>query len=109
MALSSADIKRELLEQSDISGIRKRAEGRAVDKDHENIIIEQADALEALTHEKGWAYLEAYMMSKVMNNLLKNEDKELAPGMINTMHFIDQMIRARNQIIERRKAESGAS
>lgn len=106
--LSSANIKKEILEQSDMTGIRKRAVLND-NPDFEQDVIEQADALEKLTQTKGWVYLEAYMMKIVMNSLLEDKDKELAKGMINTMHYIDQMIRARNQIFERREKKDGVA
>lgn len=105
--LSSVDIKKELLQQSDMTGIRKRAV-QSTDPDMENGIIEQADALEQLTKVKGWVYLEAYMMKVVMDSLLKDEQKENARGMVNIMHYIDQMIRARNIILERRESKNGS-
>jgi hypothetical protein len=105
--LSSVDIKRELLQQSDMTGIRKRATLNP-DPDFEQNVIDQADALEKMVATQGWTYAETYMMKIVMNSLLEDKDKELAKGMINLMHYIDQMIRARNQIFERREKKDAS-
>ena len=63
--LSSIDIKKQIIQESDISGIRRRTEN-LIDVNQEQALIEQADALERLTSEKGWIFLEAYMMKVIM-------------------------------------------
>lgn len=102
--LSSTEIKKQIIAASDISGIRKRVEN-TLDEGKEHDLIEQADALERLTGEKGWVYLEAYMMRIIMDCLLKDEQKDLAKGMINVMQYVSQIIKIRDNIFERREKE----
>jgi len=100
--LSSIDIKKQIIQESDISGIRRRTEN-LIDVNQEQALIEQADALERLTSEKGWIFLEAYMMKVIMGSLLEEKDRELSKGMINVMQYIAQLIKVRDGIFERRK------
>ena len=102
--LSSSEIKKQILANSDISGIRRRTENN-VDPQHEQNIIEMADALEKLRDTQGWIYLENYMMRIIMDTVLEDKNKDLSKGMINAMHFIDQTIKARDTILARREAK----
>ena len=104
--LSSVDIKRELLQQSDMTGIRKRAVLNE-DPNFEQNIIEQADALEKMVATSGWVYLEAYMMTIVREYLVEHKHSELVDGIIRSMQYVDQIIKARNQIFERREKKDG--
>lgn len=105
--LSSMDIKKQIIQESDISGIRRRTEN-LIDVNQEQALIEQADALERLTGEKGWIFLEAYMMKIIMSSLLEEKDRELSKGMINVMQYIAQIIKVRDSIFERRKEKEVA-
>jgi hypothetical protein len=100
--LSSSTIKQQILANSDVSGIRRRSENNP-DPQHEQNIIEMADALERMKSVPGWIYLENYMMKVIMDAMLNDSDKDLYKGMINVMHFIDQTIKARDSIFARRE------
>ena len=106
MLLDSSKIKQQILQQSDLTGIRKRVTSN-FDADYEQAIIDQADALEKMTATQGWSCLEVYIMKIIMNALLEEKDRELSKGMINIMQYIDQVIRGRNMILERREKGSG--
>jgi len=107
-ALSSPEIKRQILGDSDISGIRRRMENQ-IDPNHEQDIIDQADALEKMISSSGWTVLEAYMMKNIMGTLLQGTNKELTPGMINTMQYVDQMLKLRDSIFARREKKDGVA
>lgn len=100
---SSAKIKQNILLESDITGFRKKIETDFVNKDQE--VIDWGDAYESMTQTKGWTYLEAYMMKIIMASMLQDREKELSKGMINVMQHVDQVIKARNDIFERREAK----
>lgn len=100
--LSSSNIKREILANSDITDIRKKIQEKLT-SDQEETYLEMGEALENLTRHKGWNYLEAYMMKFIMGNLLNDDQNGYTKGFINLMHYVDQMIRIRNDILEKRR------
>lgn len=100
--LSSGNIKREILANSDITGIRKRMQGKMT-SDQEGTYVAMGEALEGLTQHKGWAYLEAYMMKFIMGSLLSDDNKDITKGFVNIMHYIDQIVRFKNDILEKRE------
>lgn len=104
--LSSSVIKRNILAESDITGIRKRLQEKMTG-DQEATYLEIGDALESLVKQKGWSFLEAYMMKYIMGNLLTDDNKDVTKGFINLMHYIDQMIKVKNEILEKRQNEAG--
>lgn len=106
--LSSSEIKKQILANSDISGIRRRTENNT-DPQHEQNIIDMADALERMKSVPGWVYTEAYMMKIIMGSLLEDRDKDLYKGMINVMQFVDQTIKARDSIFARREKKDGVA
>jgi hypothetical protein len=107
-SLSSSSIKREILANSDISGIRRRAENNP-DPQHEQNIIEMADALERMKNTPGWVYLENYMMKIIMDAMLQDRDKDLYKGTVNILQFVDQTIKARDGIFARREKKDGVA
>ncbi len=95
--LSSAGIKRQILAESDITGIRKKIASE-ITAEQRGDWVKMGDAFEHLVQSEAWVYLEAYMMKFVMNKILTNEGSELTPGFINLMHYVDQVIRAKDDI-----------
>jgi hypothetical protein len=95
--LSSAGIKRQMLAESDITGIRKKIMND-ISKEKRGDYVKMGDAFESLVQSEAWVYLEAYMMKFVMNKILHNEGGDVTPGFINLMHYIDQVIRAKDEI-----------
>lgn len=115
MPLSSAEIKRQILMDSDKSGVRKRIE-QAIENQSmtEGEIIETANALEALTKTKGWVYIESFMLRRMdITGLIFMEgdnsaQKGIARGYMELMQYIDQTIKARDTILDREtKKETG--
>ena len=95
--LSSAGIKREILAQSDITGIRKKV-GNEIQESQYEQYIEIGTAFEQLVQTKGWVFLEAYMMKFVMGQILSQDNSPNTAGFINLMHYIDQMILVKNDV-----------
>lgn len=95
--LSSAMIKRQMLMESDVTGIRKRIALEITDEQRGDY-IKMGEAFEHLVQSEGWVYLEAYMMKYIMNRILLDEKEEITKGFINLMHYVDQIIRAKDDI-----------
>jgi hypothetical protein len=95
--LSSGNIMREILANSDITGIRKKIK-QELTREQRGDFVEMGDAFEKMVNESGWIYLQAYMMKHIMGNMLSGENNELTKGFINIMHYIDQVIRAKTEI-----------
>lgn len=100
--LSSSNIKREILANSGVTDIRKKIHEKLT-SDQEEMYLEIGEALEHLTKHKGWSYVEAYMMKFIMSNLLDDDNNGLTKGFVRLMHYIDQMIKVRNDILEKRQ------
>jgi hypothetical protein len=101
-SFSSASVKRQLLDNSDITGIRKKLSD-TIKQDQYDKYVEIGNALELLTETPGWAILETYMMGFVMKSLDDDSYKDLTKGFINLMRYADQMIRFKNDIIAKEK------
>lgn len=95
--LSTAGIKRQILAESDITGIRKRIASE-ITREQQADYIKMGDAFESLVQTEAWVYLEAYMMKHIMNSLLLDTGKEITRGFINLMHYIDQVIKAKDEL-----------
>ena len=95
--LSSSNMKREILANSEVTGIRKRMMNE-LNEAQKGDYVKMGVALEALTETEGWVYLQEYMMKHIMNSVLNDTDDGLKKGFINIMHFIDQVIRTKNEI-----------
>jgi hypothetical protein len=95
--LSSSGIKRQILAESDITGIRKKIMND-IAKEKRGDYVKMGDAFENLVRSEGWVYLEAYMMKHIMNRVLLDEEKEVTKGFINLIHYVDQIIRAKDDI-----------
>jgi hypothetical protein len=106
--LSSPNIRRELLANSDITGIRKKMLNDITEAQRGDY-IKMGDALEQLVNTEGWVYLQEYMMKHIMNGMLGNESSENNKGFINLMHFIDQVIRAKDEMKARMEENRSGS
>ena len=98
--LSSGNIMREILAQSEITGIRKRLK-QELTEEQQGDFVKMGDAFEKMVNEAGWQYLQAYMMKFIMGGLLTGESNEFTKGFINVMHYVDQIIRTRDMIREK--------
>lgn len=112
MALSSSEIKRQILSGAKNSHIRKNI-SQKLDKGTltEGEIIEMGNAFESLTTSKGWYYIEAYMLRNmdiiglVFSESDASHQKGIARGYISLMQYIDQIIKIKNDIIQREQHE----
>lgn len=109
--MDSAQLKRMILDKSESSGIRKRmvSQESGISTDD---IIEMGQAMENTVNTKGWSFIEAYLVRKCdPTSILFGPDdanmKGEARGAINLMQYIDQTIKAKNEIL--RKANEGSA
>jgi hypothetical protein len=107
MPLSTAEIKRQILLQSDDSGIRKEMVKRHVGRD-EDMIIEWADALEQMVKLKGWSILEGFLIREMdIPGMYADNANERKIGygkaMMTVMQFVDQTIKAKAEILKRQE------
>ena len=102
--MNSGDMKRMVLMDSDSTGIRKKAahliqEGK-VTKDEQ---VKLGHALESLTQQSGWAYIEAYIFRNAnISEILLEDDatKRLeARGLIKLLHYVNNMITLKNELL----------
>lgn len=114
MALKSADIKRQILMESDKSGIKKRILKQAENNAPlEGEIIEMGNAFEPMVNTKGWLFVEQYMLKKISPVSWafsgEEEDEKLRKGMIqayvNLMQYVDQVIETKNMLIKKEETE----
>ncbi len=108
--MDSAQLKRMILEKSESSGIRKKLIDMREAGLTENDVIEMGLAMEQTVETKGWSFMEVYLLRKCdpTNFLFGTQDPLLmgeGRGAINFMHYIDQTIKAKNEIL--RKANEG--
>lgn len=95
--LSSGNIMREILANSDITNIRTRLK-RELDADQRGDFAKMGDAFEQMVKTDGWVFLQAYMMKHIMSNMLSGEANEYTKGFINVIHYIDQIIKVKDDI-----------
>ena len=109
--MNPADIKRQILMESDKSGIRKRIQNQSESGLNEGDILEIGGAFEKMVETPGWMHLEAYLMKNAnLVAMLYETDpirKGKAAAYVELMQYIDQIIKARNEILARNK--DGAS
>lgn len=108
--MDSAQLKRQIIDQSEISGIRKNLIQNKDSGITQDDIIEMGIAMEQTVNTKGWSYIEAYLLKKCDPTLILFGDsspdiKGEARGAVNVMHYIDQTIKAKNELL--RKANEG--
>ena len=115
MALpSSADIKRQILMDSDQTGIRKKMlDLIAEHKMTEGEVIERGVEFERMTTTKGWVFVEQYMLEKMNltalffgNAVMKEEWTQTAKAYSLLMAFIDQSIKAKNELIAKESGQT---
>lgn len=104
--------KRQIIEDSERSGIRKK-----LIADHEagrntEDTLEMGAALESLTNHKGWLYVEQFMLQRadpvrILMDDLGPEAKFVAKAYISLMQYVAQVIKARKEIIAREKQAAG--
>lgn len=95
-------IKRQIIADSEGTGIRKRL-SMQVKPEEERNFVEAGNALEAMTQSVGWVHLETYMLSYWDRALNDDDARVLAKGFKHLMQYVDQMIRFRNQIIQKER------
>lgn len=103
--MDAASIKRMILENSDSTGIRKRAASpeSGIPTDER---IRIGDCLERMTKTDGWIYIDAYLNKAIsikMGELLASEKddpytKGFIRGMSLPLQYIDQMIKSRDEL-----------
>ncbi len=111
MNLSSADIKRQILLESDSSGIRHQLVQKAVSGKDEDEIVEMGEAIEGVTKHKGWAYVDAFIVRHIMALLadeVTEDQRRTATAYKRLMQYVDQSIKAKEDILARRKAAATA-
>jgi hypothetical protein len=106
--MNSADIKREILQSSGNTGIRKRLVSGESGLDS-NDIIEMGGALESLVKHKGWSYVESYILKNSNPVGLLFADVDLAArgkaqALILLMQWVQQTILAKNDLLEKQNA-----
>ena len=108
--MNPIELKRQILEQSDQSGIRKKI--LAADTGLKNDeIIEMGLALEDMTKTKGFAYLEAYILktSNPIGLLMSGTEDSAKMGesraLIRIIQYINEVIKAKDEILRRQDAE----
>ena len=104
--LSSADIKRQIIDEAKNSSIRKKME-RLPEGMSEGDQLEIGKALEAVTKMAGWGLIEQYMLARmnlvgmVMSEKTNEMKKGAAAGFIEMMQWIHLSIKQKNEIQER--------
>jgi hypothetical protein len=88
---------REILANSDITNIRTRLK-KELTADQRGDFAKMGDAFEQMVKTDGWVFLQAYMMKHIMSNMLTGEANEYTKGFINVIHYIDQIIKVKDDI-----------
>lgn len=106
--MNAADIKRQILESSDHTGIRKNLVSGEAGL-NSNDIIEMGTALEQLTKTKGWYYIEAYILknANLITQLFEPDDpirKGASRALVMLMQYVEQTIRAKNDLMREQNA-----
>jgi hypothetical protein len=106
--MNSADIKREILASSDNTGIRKKLESGETGLNTDDI-IEMGQALEIMTQQKGWNYIETYILNKCNPAVILETDdpgvRITAKALMYLMQWVQQTIVAKNNIIKAQNAD----
>ena len=104
--LKASEIKRQILMESDTTGIAKRLVQKWEEGRDDSTTIEMGQAYETMTKTKGWMFLEAWILKHI--NIVglvfgkeNQEQKGIAQGLISLMQHMDQVIRAKDEILER--------
>ena len=106
--LSSSDIKREIIQNSDTSPFKKKMESVPAGMTEDDQ-IEIGNALEATTKTGGWAIMEQFMLTRmnvmgmIMDDKSSDISRGIAKGYIEFMQWIDLSVKRKNEIIERER------
>jgi phytoene/squalene synthetase len=107
--MNAADIKRQILINSDKTGMRKKLESGEAGLTSEDI-IEMGEAFESMTKHKGWAYVESYILKNanpvglLFTDVAASDNLVLrgkAQALILLMQWIQETIIAKNSILTR--------
>ncbi len=106
--MDSASIKRQILSQSDTTGIRKEIIKNYEGGIGQDDILEMGAAFETLVSTRAWAYIEAYCISRsnpIGLLFAKRDDIEVgkAQALVGLLQYVEQIITARREIIARTK------
>ncbi len=110
MALSSADIKRQILMSAKESPFREKIENPPGISEGE--VMEMGNDLEKLTQTRGWTLIESYMMRRmnlvglVMNDQTSPDQKGIAKGFIELLQWIQLTIQAKDNILAKEKVKN---
>lgn len=100
--MDPAELKRQIIMMSENSGIRKKMKGsNGLNNDE---VVEMGLALEEMVKTRGWAFIEAYILKNAnpIGLLFEDDDpvkKGEARAFIRIIQYVDQTIRAKNEII----------
>lgn len=103
MALSSAEIKRQILMGASNSPIKKKMEQPPGISEGE--MIEIGNDLEAVTKHRGWTLVESYMLRRMnlvglaMSDKPDADQKGIAKGFIELMQWIQLSIMKRDELL----------
>ena len=109
----SAQLKRMILANSESSGIRKKiVDMRTVAGMTDDDLIEMGQAMENTVNTKGWYFIEAYLVKKCdpAAFLFGPENSDMrgeARGAINLMHYIQETIKYKNELLKRANDAQG--
>jgi hypothetical protein len=106
--MNPADMKRMVLMDGDRTGIRKKTmqliQENKITKDEQ---VQMGNALESMTQNSGWAYIEAYIFRNAnLSEILLTDDQSVrleARGLIKLLHYVNNMITVKNELL--RKAD----
>lgn len=100
--MNAADIKRQILEASEKTGIRKKISSGEAGMTSEDV-IEAGDALERMTQTKGWNYVEAYILKRCDPAIILESDdvavRVVGRTLMHLMQYVNEMIKAKNDIL----------
>jgi hypothetical protein len=106
--MNAADIKRQILEASEKTGIRKKISSGETGMTSEDV-VEAGDALERMTQTKGWSYIEAYILKRCNPAIILESDdasvRITARSLMYLMQYVNEMILAKNDYIRRQNEE----
>ena len=106
--LSSADIKRQIIDEAKNSSIRKKVETLPSGMT-EGDQVEIGNALDKTTKTSGWAMIESYMLTRMnlVNMVISDNSSEVAKGtakgFIEMMQWIHLAIKQKNDILEKER------
>jgi len=109
MTLSSADIKRQIIQMAGSSDIKKRMENPPGIPEGE--LLDVGNEFKKLTAGKGWLYLEAYMLRRMNLVGMALSDKDnpdqrgMARGYIELLQYVELSIRKAEEIEEKERTK----